>query len=99
MNHDRQPDVRGSPMDLDRLKTLEFRFAKTMAETPHWYVVRDEQNEALYRQLFETIWKDGVDERWGARKYRYWYAGDGFKYWAMTREVGQSRIINRAKVD
>jgi uncharacterized protein (DUF4415 family) len=83
-------------LDLSR---LTFKFAKTMPETPHWYVVRTRANEADYVALFHTIQEKGVDERFGKRRYRYWRPGDGFKYWAMTADVTQSHVINRAKID
>ena len=70
-----------------------------MPETPHWYVVRSPANEADYVALFHAIREKGVDERFGSRRYRYWYPGDGFKYWTMTTDVRRSHIINRAKVD
>jgi hypothetical protein len=78
---------------------LSFQFAKTMPKTPHWYVRRDDSNEADYVELFNTIAREGKRERFGKAYYRYWYPGDGFKYWAMTTDIRQSRIINRAKVD
>jgi uncharacterized protein (DUF4415 family) len=82
-------------LDLSR---LTFKFAKTMPETPHWYVVRTRANEADYVALFHTIQEKGVPEKFGARRYRYWRPGDGFKYWAMTTNVKQSHVINRAKI-
>jgi hypothetical protein len=83
-------------IDLD-LSRLAFKFAKTMPTTPHWYVVRSPANEADYVALFHTIQEHGVREKFGKRRYRYWYSGD-WKYWAMTTDVRYSRIINRAKV-
>ena len=85
---DREPD----------LSRLEFRFAKTMPETPHWYVVRSTANEADYVALFHVIQEKGVPEKFGARRYRYWYPGDGWKYWTMTTDVQHSHVINRAKI-
>ena len=71
---------------------LRFRFAKTMASTPHSYVVRSPQNEAEYLRLFYRIAQEGVWEQWkDGRRYQYLYLG-GFKYW----RIGQ--IINRAEV-
>jgi len=87
--------VSDAPPDLSR---LTFKFAKTMPEIPHWYVVRSAENEADYVALFRTIQRDGVSEKFGRARYRYWYAGDGWKYWAMTTDVTKSQIINRAKV-
>lgn len=67
----------------NKLKKLKWRFAKTMPEIPHEYVVRSSENEANFIELFQTINKHG---RWGAfrgNRYRYWHPGDGFKYWTM----------------
>ena len=76
--------------------TLRFQFAKSMAATPHWYVVRSPENETDYVRLFHRIGEEGVWQEWKGRRYQYWYA-DGFKYWRMTGEVSQSRVINRAR--
>lgn len=81
-------------LDLSR---LSFKFAKSMPETPHWYVVRSAANEADYVALFHVIQAKGVPEKFAARRYRYWYPGDGWKYWAMTTDVQYSHVINRAK--
>jgi hypothetical protein len=69
-----------------------------MPEHPHEYVVRTPENATDYFRLFHTIRAKGVNEKWGGSVYRYWYAGDGWKYWAMTSDAKFSRIINRAKV-
>jgi hypothetical protein len=37
--------------------------------------------------------------RGGPRKYQYWYPGDGWKYWCMTSDNRQSRVLNRARAD
>jgi hypothetical protein len=71
--------------------TLQFRFAKTMPEHPHSYVRRSPENEDEYLRLFHRITKEGVLETFQGRRYRYWYAGDGFKYWSM------GHVINRAR--
>jgi hypothetical protein len=81
------------------LSRLTFVFAKTMPNTPHEYVVRSPENKADYVALFRAVQEHGKDERFQKRRYRYWHAGDGWKYWAMTTDERQSRIINRAKVD
>ena len=79
--------------------TLRFRYAKTMPWCPHWYAVRSPENEQEYVRMYEAVRKHGVYERWRGRKRQYWYAGDGFKYWVMTSNVAQSRILNRTRVD
>ena len=44
------------------LEKLQFRFAKTLPEIPHEYVVRTLDDEADYVELFETIAMLGVIE-------------------------------------
>jgi hypothetical protein len=80
------------------IATLPFRFAKTMPDNPHEYTVRSAATEEAYVQLFQAIQEHGTPELYQGRRYRYLRPGDGWKYWAMTSAVGQSRIINRAKV-
>ena len=81
------------------IDSLSFRFAKTMPEIPHEYVVRAPHNEAAYVALFSTIMEHGVNERWAGRYKRYLYPGDGWKYWAMTTQLQESRVINRTKIE
>src|SRR5215831_12596685 len=81
---------------LELLARLDFTFAKTMPETPHWWVRKTEENLADYTRLFDTIKTHCRRERFGKYWYRYLYPGDGFKYWAMTTDVRYSRIMNRA---
>ena len=66
------------------LPTLHWRFAKTMPQNPHEYVQRAPDNEAVYAALFHTVQEKGALERFGGRRYRYWYPGDGYKYWARS---------------
>jgi hypothetical protein len=81
------------------INSLSFRFARTMPEIPHEYVVRSPDNEAAYVALFNAIMEHGVYGRWAGRRHRYLYPGDGWKYWAMTTELQESRVINRAKIE
>jgi len=81
------------------IESLSFRFARTMPEIPHEYVVRGPENEAAYVALFNAIMEHGVYERWAGRHKRYLYPGDGWKYWAMTVELQESRIINRMRIE
>ena len=80
------------------IDSLSFRFAKTMPEIPHEYIVRSPLNEAAYVALFSAIMEHGVNERWAGRYKRYLYPGDGWKYWAMTTQLGESQVINRMKI-
>lgn len=71
--------------------TLAWRFAKTMASSPHAYVVRSPENEDEYAKLSHRIASEDVWQEWkDGRQYRYLTIGP-FRYW----QIGQ--IINRAK--
>lgn len=86
-------------MDINQvLEKLQFRFAKTMPENPHWYTVKTDELKEEYEYLFNYIWEHGCDEYWNGRKYRYLVIGD-YKYWPMTKCIGDSRIINRKSVE
>lgn len=81
------------------IDSLSFRFAETMPEIPHEYVVRSPDNEVAYVALFSAIMKHDVSESWAGRHKRYLYPGDGRKYWAMTTKLRESRVINRMKIE
>jgi hypothetical protein len=76
------------------ISALSFRFAKTMKDAPHEYVIRSQENAEAYTELFKLIGENAVPEEWRGRTYGYWYAGDGWKYWRLE---GYPWIINRAR--
>jgi integrase len=85
------PDGEGEGGHLPEFPGLKFRFAKTMPDTPHWYVVRTPANECEYAKLSDRIASEGSLEEWkDGRWYRYLAIGP-FKYWQM------GQVINRAK--
>lgn len=86
-----------APPVISPLAALAFREAKTMPECPREYVVRTPENESAYVALFNLIGEHGVQEKWGRYKYKYWYPGDGWKYWRMTSDIRYSRVLNRAR--
>jgi len=75
-----------------------WRFAKTMADTPHEYTVRgqtpDEEFEAFVRYTREH----GYKARFGRSTYMYLNL-DGWKYWTMGWPVEKTIVINRAKLN
>jgi hypothetical protein len=79
----------------EAVKGLPFRFAKTMPEVPHWYIMRSPEIEAVYVRLFHAIHQHGYTGTFRGRKNKYLELGDGFKYWAMTTNLAISKIINR----
>jgi hypothetical protein len=87
-----------APPAIYPIAALSFREAKAMPECPHEYVVRTPENETAYVALFTLIGEHGVGEKWGRYKYKYYYPGDGWKYWRMTTDIRQSRVLNRCRV-
>jgi len=80
----------------DEFPALKFRFAKTLPDSPHFYVVRSAENNAEYEALFRMIEQQGVWEEWKGKPYQYLYLG-AYKYWRMTEDITQSTAINRAR--
>jgi hypothetical protein len=77
---------------------LVFVRAKTMPHVPHQYVVRKPHNEQEFLALFDAIQEHGIYEMWANQKKKYWYRGDGWKYWTMTTHRPSENIVNRQKV-
>jgi integrase len=84
---------------MNEFPGLKFKFAKTMPDSPHFYVIRSEKNNTEYEQLFRLIEQQGVWEEWkDGRRYRYLYR-EGWKYWSMSPDdITRCTVINRAKV-
>jgi hypothetical protein len=82
------------PLEIEA--QLSWRVAETMPLVPHEYTLRQENRHLreLYFHLFEIIQRDGVIERW-RKQERYLYLADRQKYWAMSTDMGRSKIINR----
>jgi hypothetical protein len=93
------PSTRAQAESIYPIAALSFQVAKTMPKCPHEYVVRTPENKAAYVALFNLIIEQGVREKWGRAWYQYWHPGDGWKYWRMTNDIRQSRVLNRARAD
>ncbi len=83
----------------EAVRGLDWRFAKTMPQHPHWYIRRDPAIEDVYVALFRATVEHGQWESFYKRRVQYLYLGDGFKYWRMTDDLNVSRILNRAHDD
>ena len=73
-------------------------FAKTMANIPHWYIVRDRlsaDDQAIFKDFVQYIRDNGICAQFW--KYNFPYLEyDGFYYWTMGDPVEQTTVINRA---
>lgn len=85
---------------------VQWKFASTMPQWPHWYTVRrwrpdlDAEHVAFAR----TILDRGEVRAWPPRSERpryhhsYLEPGDGFQYWIMEDAAEACTLINRARV-
>ena len=71
-------------------------FAKSLSSTPHWYIVRDKVDDEDYVKLYKFIKTHYIEEKFYSKTFRYCYIGK-YKYWIMTDDINQSRIINRCE--
>ncbi|MFA6273648.1 MAG: hypothetical protein WC662_00625 [Candidatus Paceibacterota bacterium] len=71
-----------------------WKFAKTMADIPHSYVVRDylsENDKKIFDEFKMFIRKNGYPEKFFSKEYIYYDVG-GYKYWVL------GNILNRAEI-
>lgn len=70
-------------------------FAKTMAEIPHYYIVRDnlsENDKKLFDEFDVFIKKNGYSTKFYSKQYTYFNLGN-YKYWVIEN------ILNRAMLE
>lgn len=80
------------------IKTIKWKYAKSMPQYPHEYTVREwyPEKDEMFKKFVMFIRKYGYDEYFYKRKMRY-YNIDGYKYWTMGAPLEITTIINRAK--
>ncbi len=78
---------------IPSMANVTWRSAASYPDAPHEYVLRERYPEA-YAFYQERITQEGVDEPFTIRgrtaRYRYYYAGDNYKYWII------GDVLNRA---
>jgi hypothetical protein len=77
-------------------KASHWRFAHTMPENPHEYVVRNHTNEAHFLDAASFIQGRGSEVVFHGRPYRC-VTLDGWRYWTMGNPLAETTIINRAR--
>ena len=80
------------------LESKEYRFAKTMPESPHFYTLKREwDNLKEFEKAVSYIRENGQKELWqDGQHYTYLYV-NGWKYWTMGSPVSETILINRAE--
>lgn len=89
-------------MTLEQARNfIEFhswRFARSMPEHPHAYVVREKCRDDLeFLAFIDLIHTQGYDDKFFKMNLRYLQIGQ-FKYWTMGYRLGATVIINRALI-
>ncbi len=71
-------------------------YAKTMPQSPHFYVLRTPENDEAFATFAEFIQQKGFPARFGENGQEYVYLeDDGYLYWTMGNPVPETTIINR----
>ncbi len=77
-----------------------WRFANTMPENPHEYIVKpsNPEKKAEFEKMVMLMRENAIYEEWNGMYFQYYYY-DGYKYWTMDYPIHITKIINRAKND
>jgi len=99
-------DIDNAAMEEIRafIEAVEWRYAKTMPQWPHYYNVlrwNPDKREGFYK-LVDAIFNHGYKEPWPRppekpiRTVTYFNV-DGWRYWVMSVKAEDVELINRAK--
>lgn len=80
---------------LKLIEQNKWIFAKTMAEIPHYYIVRDklsDNDKKAFDEFDKYIKKNGYSKKFYSKQYLYFNIGN-YKYWIIDN------ILNRAKLE
>ena len=83
------------------VNNLDWAFAKTYASIcPHEYIVKnklDQGCQETFEEIVNFIREAGFEACYKGHPGKY-YILDGHYYWTMGEPIGQTTIINRAKL-
>jgi hypothetical protein len=77
---------------------VEWRYAATMPDKPHEYVLESTAGGADFLAFYELIHSEGHVELFEGHPYRY-LTVDEYVYWTMWSPHGSGRILNRRRAD
>lgn len=84
------------PFELNQfIKSVDWAYAKTMPDWPHYYIVRDKVDESLFVKLVEHIRQFGYEGYYYDKTIMY-FEEDGLIYWTMGYPIDETTIINRS---
>lgn len=80
------------------LESHSWTFAKTMPQSPHWYIHRrDTYDLDTYIEVVRFIQQNGLESIYEGSTYIYLVLND-YKYWTMGSLPEETTIINRTDV-
>ncbi|MBQ0024719.1 MAG: hypothetical protein KBT00_03210 [Bacteroidales bacterium] len=80
------------------INSQEWIFAKTMADIPHWYCLKQNcENLGDWDWFVRFMDEFGVIGEFCGRQYKYLYWGD-YRYWMMDPTPEQCDLINRCLI-
>ena len=81
------------------IKRANWVEAKTYKETaPHEYVVKTPKETRIIIEFAKYIRKYGYKGTFWGKEYTYLDL-DGYKYWTMDKDVEETELINREKIN
>jgi hypothetical protein len=111
-------NIMSKPSDADMAEirafigSVEWRFARTMPQWPHFYNVLEwnPEKKAGFFKLVSTIFNHGYQREWPSpeeqkksgsdwKRIVTYFNVDEFKYWVMSDAIEKVGLINRANVD
>jgi hypothetical protein len=79
------------------IDSMEWKFAKSMPQWPHWYVVRKSGSAREFDFVGRLIKKFGYKDTWGNRSDSYLVIGR-FKYWPIEDVLNRAAPLSNAAV-
>ena len=96
-----QKSLRPSKDQLARtrayINSMEWKFAKSMPQWPHWYVLREDGSAREFDFVNRLIKKFGYTDEWGSRT-KYSFVLGRFKYWVDEDCLNRGAPISNEEV-
>ena len=79
------------------VNSMDWQFAKTMPQWPHWYVLREDGSAREFDFVNRLIKKFGYQDKWGSRT-KYSFVIVRFKYWVDEDCLNRGTPISNEQV-
>jgi hypothetical protein len=79
------------------IKSMDWRFSRSMPQWPHWYIVREWGSARKFDFMGRLIKEFGYRDRWGNRNDSYLVIGK-YKYWVIEDVLNRAAPISNPEV-